>query len=172
MTSKPMLNFLRSKLGNCCKKGTTSAHESGLTVSIKPLSRETVLFFHIDSNEGRKSLNMMEEGLRACDYLVYFTEDGNPGEVICFLELKGSRLDDAIKQVLSTHKNFLSIWEEKMGKKQQVFIAWKVCICLHGQAPRNGLRMVDQLKKTFDKKDICIKHGTKQFKLLGEFLRS
>jgi len=70
MTSKPMHFFLKDTFPVCYIR-RTSVTESGLTVSIETLPGETVLFFHMDSDEGREKLNMVGEGIKVCDYLVF-----------------------------------------------------------------------------------------------------
>jgi hypothetical protein len=90
-------------------------------------------------------------------------------ETVCFLELKGSSLDHAVKQVLSTYQHVKALAEEKIGREQLTDIAKKACICMHGQAPRNGQRLKDDLIKEFGKGNVCIRH-VKHYQL-GEFLR-
>lgn len=170
-SSKPMLVLLNGTLQSCCQKGT-SVNESGLTVSTERLPGETILFFHTDCPEGRKSLGMVEAGIQVCDYLVLYLKDGEGREIVCFLELKGKKLDDAINQVLSTHQRVVALAREKIDRQQlQNNVGWKACICLHGQAPRNGARIENQLIEKFGKSNVRIKHGIKHDKLLGEFLR-
>ena len=96
-------------------------------------------------------------------------KDSENKETVCFLELKGRKLDDAIKQVLSTHEHVKALAKEKIGREHIQHTAWKACICLHGQAPRSGKRLEEQLKREFGKGNVCIKHG-KNYKL-GKFLR-
>lgn len=45
-----------------------------------------------------------------------------------------------------------------------------ICICMHGQAPRNEQKIRDELKDTFGSY-VRIKHGVKHYKDLGSFLR-
>ncbi|MEO8974056.1 MAG: hypothetical protein ABI406_20910 [Ktedonobacteraceae bacterium] len=169
MASKPMLTFLEATL-QYCYVAKTSVHEEGLTVSTEKLAGETILFFNTDCDEGRKTLHMVEQGQKICDYLIFYTKDNEKREIVCYLELKGGKLENAKKQVLNTHKRVRVLSEDKLGKLIEPVI-WKACICLHGQAPRNGQRIVDELISIFGKNNVRIKHGVKHFKLLGEFLR-
>lgn len=166
-----MLTLLKGMLQSCCQRGT-SVNESGLTVSTERLPGEIILFFHTDCPEGRKSLSMVGEGVKVCDYLVLYLKDDQDREIVCFLELKGKKLEDAIKQVISMHQRVLALAREKIDREQlQNNVGWKACICLHGQAPRNGARIENQLIEKFGKGNVRIKHGVKHDKLLGEFLR-
>ncbi|HVB20634.1 MAG TPA: hypothetical protein VNG51_01635 [Ktedonobacteraceae bacterium] len=169
MASKPMLSLLNASLEACLIEGTR-VRESGLIVSTEVVQGETILFFHIDCEEGRKNLNLVGVGSKICDYLVFYTKDEEDKEIVCFLELKGKDLDGAIKQVLHTYQKVLELSKARVGKYHQL-IAWKVCICLHGQAPRNRQSNIDQLITVFGKSNIRIKHGIKQYTLLGSFLR-
>ncbi|MGH2478801.1 MAG: hypothetical protein ACRDHW_03995 [Ktedonobacteraceae bacterium] len=170
MASTSMLALLNDKFAACLIKGT-SVRESGLTVSTETFPGETILFFHTDCDEGRQNLNMISAGLKICDYLILYTKDSEPKEIVCFLELKGKKLEDAIRQVLSTRESLQALAIEEINRKHHQYITWKVCICLHGHAPRPGQHNIDELIKKFGKNNILIKHGMKQYKLLGSFLR-
>lgn len=170
MASESMFVLLTGRLDSCRIAGT-SVRESGLVVSTECFSGETILFFHIDSPEGRQCLKLLGEGAKACDYLVFYAKSDDDKEVICFLELKGKKLEDAIKQVLSTYQQVVVLTKEGVDRQQHAHIFWKVCICMHGQAPRPGQQTVDQLIKTFGRENVLVKHGVKHYKLLGVFLR-
>lgn len=170
MASISMVALLNDTLAECLIAGT-GVRESGLTVSTEKLPGETILFFHLDCAEGRHSLNMAVTGLKICDYLILYTKDSEQKEIACFLELKGKKLEDAIRQVLSTRESLQALVKTKIERKQQQYITWKVGICLHGHAPRPGQHNIDELIKNFGKSNILIKHGMKQYKLLGSFLR-
>lgn len=170
MASTSMFALLAERLDSCQIDGT-SVRESGLVVSTETLPGETILFFHIDSPEGRQHLGLLAEGAKACDYLVFYAKNNDDNEIVCFLELKGKKLEDAIKQVLSTHQCITVLAKEEIDRKQHAYIFWKVCICLHGQAPRSGQQSIDQLIKTFGRENVLVKHGVKHYKLLGTFLR-
>src|SRR5205085_6238315 len=137
MASKPMFTLIEATLQTCRIEGT-SVRESGLTVSTETQPGEMILFFHIDQDEGRKYLKMVGESLKICDYLVFYTKDDEDRELVCLLELKGRKLEDAVKQVLNTHRHIRALSNEKIPLKQHQHIAWKICICLHGQAPRSS----------------------------------
>lgn len=169
MASHSMRALLSVTLAGCFVSGT-SVTESGLTVSTDRLSGEIILFFKTDSPEGRLSLGITGENLKACDCLVLYAKENNRAEIACFLELKGKKLEVAVKQVINTFRHAKMLVEREVEREQQNYITWKVCICMHGQAPRNDQRSVDQLIKEF-KSHVRIKHGVKHYKELGSFLR-
>lgn len=171
MASSTMQVLLKEKLQVCCINGTR-VRESGLVVSTEVLSGEIILFFHIDSKDGRRNLNMEEEGSKICDYVVFYTKDNIDSEIVCFLELKGKHLDEAVKQILSTYQRLQELSREKLDRKQYQQVHWKACIFLHGHAPRNGQSSIDKLiKELGGKKNILIRHGIKQYTSLGLFFR-
>jgi hypothetical protein len=174
MDDKPMLTFLSTTFQACLMNGT-SVQESGLKVSAEKQRDENILFFRTDCNNGRKCLNMMEEGRKICDYIVFYTKNQVKREVVCFLELKGSREDDAIRQVLSTQAGILALIKSKIGLKEYTHVVehvvWKVCICLHGQTPTGNQRAKEELLKKFGTGNVRIKYGVKHFKLLADILR-
>lgn len=169
MASKPVLSFLSTTLQACSIEGTR-VRESGLIVSTEVLAGETILFFHIDCEDGRNSLGIVGKGAKICDYLVFYTKDDDNKEVICLLELKGKDLNSAIEQIIQTHRNIHMIAKEHLGKHVQQ-ILWKACICMHGQAPRNRQSDRDTLIRVFGKENVRIKHGTTHDTKLGFFLR-
>src|SRR5579859_7057861 len=113
MASNLMLALLTEKLQVCCIEGTR-VRESGLTVSTEVFAGEIVHFFHTDTKEGRKNLNMVEEGSKICDYLIFYAKDNANSEAVCFLELKGKHLDEAVKQILSTYQRVRELAREKL----------------------------------------------------------
>jgi hypothetical protein len=132
---------------------------------------ETILFFRTDSGEGRKKLNMLQENLKICDYVVYYAKSDEEKEIICFLELKGKKLEEAARQVISTCYHVNALIKQQIAENQHQKFVRKVCICLHGQASRLKQSLNDQLIKEFGKDNIRIKHGITHDKELGSFLR-
>jgi len=165
VVQKPLLALLKQRLSSCLMAGT-SISESGLTVSMERKSDETVHFFRIDSDEGRRELGMVD--LKVCDCLVIYTKEIERDEALCFLELKGGRLDVAKEQVISTHskvKQILSV------ERIQQNIILKVCICMRQQAPSGFMRHEAELKRLFGRDHVRLKFGVKHYKELGEFFR-
>ena len=165
MVQKPLLALLKQRLVSCLMAGT-SITEFGLTVSMEKKSGENVYFFRVDSDEGRHALDMVD--LKVCDCLVIYTKEPERDEALCFLELKGGRLDDAKEQVISTHdkvKQLLSV--ERIRQN----VTLKVCICMRQQAPSGSMRQEAELKRIFGKDHVRLKFGVKHYKELGEFFR-
>lgn len=169
MASDSMRTLLSVKLAGCFVRGT-SVTESGLTVSTDRLSGEIILFFKADSPEERQSLGITGENLKACDYLVFYSKEDNRAEIACFLELKGKKLEVAVKQIINTFRHAKMLVEREVEREQHPFVIWKVCICMQGQAPRNEQKSRDELKEIFGQ-HVRIKHGVKHYKELGSFLR-
>ncbi len=165
MVQKPLLVFLKQKLSSCLMAGT-SITESGLTVSMERKSDEIVHFFRIDSVGGRYALDMIN--LKVCDCLVIYTKEVEQDEVLCFLELKGGRLDDAKEQIISTHSKVKQILR---AERIQQNIIFKVCICMRQQAPSGFIRHEAELKRLFGKNHVRLKFGVKHYKELGDFFR-
>ncbi len=174
MGDKPMLAFLNTTFQTCLIPGT-SAQESGLKVSAEKQRDETILFYRVDCNDGRKCLNMPGEGKKICDYLVFYTKNEDSGEILCFLELKGGGEEDAIKQILSTYDGMLTLLKLKFTGKQYSstieHLVCKACICLHGQTPTGNQRAKEALFKRFGRGNVRIKYGIRHYKLLADFLR-
>lgn len=170
---KPMQDFLNSALKVCLCSGT-SVNESGLAVSAEKKQNEVILFFHIDCSDGRKCLNMLSDGVRICDYLVFYTKDNDQKEVVCFLELKGGKEKDAVEQIMSTYAGFKRlIVKNDSGQQSKVVenALLKACICFHGTSPRLDPDARKKLKEVF-RQNVLIKHGiNKPFKQLSDFLR-
>ncbi len=166
MASKSMQEFLNTLLNECIDEGT-SAHDSGFTVSTNKYKGEEIFFYKIDNHSGRAKLNMLDEGVKICDYLVSYTKDGEIREVVCFMELKGKNIGAAIKQILDTYERVIAISKQAIARDQHSRINWKACICLHGSAPKRNQRLEDKLAEKFGKENIRIRRDVG----LGDFLR-
>lgn len=169
MSDKPdtPLSMLLEKQLSLCKLSGTSITESGLTVSTDKRSGENIIFFRIDSDGGRKCLNMI--GLRCCDCLVFYTKASEEEEKFCFLELKKpAKLGDAVDQIIEAHKYVVRFLEEKqMLMKHVVPMTF---ICLRHQSPGESMTHRKRLAAIFGK-NVCIKTVTGHYKELGSFLR-
>ena len=127
MASHSMRTLLSEKLAGCFVRGT-SVTESGLTVSTDRLPGEIILFFKTDSPEGRQSLGITGENLKACDCLVLYAKENNRAEIACFIELKGKKLEIAVKQAINTFRHAKMLIEREVDREQHQYITWKVCI--------------------------------------------
>jgi len=165
VVQKPLLALLKQRLSSCLMTGT-SITESGLTVSMKRKLDEIVHFFRIDSDGGRRELGMVD--LKVCDCLVIYTKEIERDEVLCFLELKGGRLDDAKEQIISTHGKVTQILNTERIQQNVIL---KVCICMRQQAPSGFVRHEAELKRLFGRDHVRLKFGVKHYKELGDFFR-
>jgi|SRR5579884_698604 len=173
MASKPMRAFLDARLANC-RMQRTSVQESGIRVSTQPVAgEEEIVFFHTDTDEGRKSLEMTIEGEsseKICDYLIYYSRVNTHNEIACFLELKGTDLATAVKQVEITHRQTKTLMQGEIHSKYHQNFTFRICICLRSQAPSTSQRIRDSLIQKFGGKNIEIRHGIKRHDI-GPLLR-
>jgi hypothetical protein len=172
MASKPMHAFLDVRLANCRIQGT-SVQESGIRVSTQPTAGEIIVFFHTDTDEGRECLEMRIEGEsseKICDYLIYYTREGRHSEIVCFLELKGTDLAKAVKQVEMTQTQTKTLMQEEIRSKYHQNFTFRICICLRSQAPSTSQRIRDSLIQKFGGRNVEIRHGVKRHDI-GPLLR-
>lgn len=170
MVSKPLQSFLSAHLQSCQKEGTR-VQEEGIRVSTTKMAGEIIILFHTDCDEGRRGLKMEAPGIKICDYLFYYTKEGKKAEVVCFLELKGKKLEDAVEQVHKTHMQLEAMSKEEIHRTHHPNFIWKVCICLSGQASSmsHSQRIHDELKQKYGKGNVEIKHGMRHD--IGPLLR-
>ena len=169
MPSKPLHAFLVTNLQSCRKHGT-SAKEKGLKVSTETLEGEAILFFHTDCNEGRECLKITNQGKKVCDYLIYYSKEYKQTEIVCLLELKGTNLQDAAKQVTETHGHLKILINAEFRSGEPQDLTWRICICLRSHAPSINQRIRDELKQNYGNKNVEIKHGIAQHDI-GPLLR-
>jgi len=169
MPSKPLHAFLVTHLQDCRELGT-SASEKGLRVSTETLVGETIIFFHADSSEGRQGLKITNQNKKVCDYIIYYTQEVKQSEIVCFLELKGTNLEDAARQVTETHTHLKIILNPEIHSRYHNNFTWRICICLHNHAPSVNQRIREELKRRYGNENVEIKHGRSQHNI-GSLLR-
>ena len=156
-------------LANHLYRGT-SFTESGVPASIKPERDETILFFHLDSDENRRQFNqyldIANTGELICDLLIYYFKHAHnePEKAICLVELKGRDVSHGVEQLLNTYK----IFNKKLtGVRPFQNVKWGACIMIHpkSSAPKNTKKVLKPLE------DKGLKCGI-QRKELGTFIRS
>jgi hypothetical protein len=144
----------------------THFSESGVEVRMKQEAGEKVLFFKMDQKAVRDSLRI--DG-HICDGLVFYCR-GNE-KTCCFVELKGSKLDTAVKQVINTCDRLKQEIKNSLGRMEcqslLTKISWKAYICLGSGVPRDLQDHRGRLEATFGKDNYSIQ--TKGD--LGLFLR-
>lgn len=166
--SKPVQNFFVVHFRSCHGNGTSASDPgTGIKVSTKPLSNETILVFHTDCDEGKACLGI--RGKKVCDFIFYYTK-GTDKEIICFLELKGTELDKAYLQVLDTNNHLKNIMQGKISDVDYQNSIRKICICLRHHAPSMNQKIRDKLIKIYGKNNVEIKHGVTRHDI-GPLLR-
>jgi hypothetical protein len=86
------------------------------------------------------------------------------------LELKGTNLEDAAKQVTETHTHLKIILNPEIHSRYQNNFIWRICICLHSRAPSVNQRIREDLKRKYGNGNVEIKHGTPRHNI-GPLLR-
>src|SRR5260370_38899152 len=92
----------------------TSFAESGGRVSVEAESGEVVLFFNIDNEIARQGLNM--QGSICCDCLVFYAREAEKKKLLCVVELQGSNLKPAGKQITTTHRHLKEASQHSSGR--------------------------------------------------------
>ncbi len=175
MATRALFTLLDAEFKSCLIDGT-SVQERGLRVSIKPLKDETIQFYRTDCDPARDKLSMGQDERKCCDYVVLYLKDmqNDQKELLCFLELKGSDFEHAVKQTINTCKYMRSFWNDRIEREKHQYIIPCVCICLRGSAPslREEVRYKERLHPYFKNNDyIRVRHGVSHDKDLGQFLR-
>lgn len=154
-------------LSGCLLPGKTSYREDGVEIRVQPTTGETVLFFSIDPEKNpncklRQLLGLNKEGMKSCDLIVFYATDSK--NIICFVELKGSKIDVAKEQVINTYKYFT-----KFLKKSEPLLTFipKAYIKFDSSLPQETDKYKQQLKDTFGEGNYDINRDSD----LGKFLR-
>lgn len=139
MSVTPIQQLLMTQLASCKMSGTT-IKDKGITVSMDRRTGETVLFFHLDSNEGYACLGIdrhantgSHESAQCCDGLIFYVKKlENAKYLLCFLEMKGGDQEEAVKQIISVYKRIKVFLD-----KQHLFDPKRMmaCICARHQVP-------------------------------------
>ncbi len=145
----------------------THFSESGVEVSMKQEAGEKILFFKMDQKAVRDSLRI--DG-HLCDGLVFYYRGHE--KTCCFVELKGNKVDMAVKQVVNTYEHLKEEIKASLKRRnceaQMGKISWKACICLKGSVPKNPQDSRKLLEGTLGKGNYIIQAGRD----LGPFLRN
>lgn len=123
-----------------CTSSKTSCKEGKGKVSITPERGENVHFFHIDSDSGCRALKIdrhapNDEGT-VCDCLAFLGKlNADMKEYenrICLVELKGSDIEHAMRQIKNTHKHLWELLLESPSKDHLHKVIKKAYILRHG----------------------------------------
>jgi hypothetical protein len=154
----------------CLLPGTTSFSESGVSVNVQPQSGETVLFFCVDSQSNpdcglRQKLSLLGEN---CDLIIFYIRKNK--RVVCFVELKGTELEKAAKQIKNIHQHLEQFLRQSLQSAFFEQVEWKACIRQHQSAPTNKIEQkqaITYLEQAFERDKITITRNSD----LGQFLR-
>ncbi|NHI95059.1 MAG: hypothetical protein EAX96_21390 [Candidatus Lokiarchaeota archaeon] len=144
--------------------------ESGVSVSMKPESGETILFFHLDSEQNRQQFNkylgISNKDELICDLLIYYLNHTHKEtkKFICLVELKGRDVSHGVKQLLKTYEMFITkIGDELLFQD----VKWGAIIINHSKSstPKQTKKLLKPLA------DKGLKCGI-QRKDIGTFIRN
>ncbi|HEV2581790.1 MAG TPA: hypothetical protein VGT44_13130 [Ktedonobacteraceae bacterium] len=146
-TEKQLLSYFLELLPQC-KSSRTSCEEGKGKVSRKPDKGEDVCFFNFNKeNQAVACLalkiqqNAIKKGERViCDCLIYFGRRDSKRdayeETFCLVELKGSDLKHAMRQLINTYDKLWRLLEDSSCKGQLQLFTKKAYIYKHGNAPK------------------------------------
>jgi hypothetical protein len=132
-----------------CKSSKTSHKEGKGEIRVTPIKgKEIVCFFIIDNDSARHALRMVqgntptERKRYICDCLIFFGRtnqaDKISEETFCLVELKGSDLKHAMKQISNTYDHLWKSLEDSPCKNNLGGIRKKAYIYKHGNTPKES----------------------------------
>ncbi|MCK9314314.1 MAG: hypothetical protein M0P20_09740 [Methanocorpusculum sp.] len=151
----PLTSLLLSAL---TPKSTLEENNIGITIDRNALNKaeETLLLFESDRKDTHfRSIWLPQQGCGdanslCCDgILFYHSLNTGMSGTICFVELKGSDLSHAVKQIEHTY-NVINAALTK-AKIQTCKIKWKVVIISNVGKPKNYLNIIKPLTDKFEK---------------------
>lgn len=160
-----------------CATHETNLGENKSQVSIARKAGELVLLFDISHEEAHNSYLRKEWGMGndepLCDGIFFYKAEGKIK--ICFVELKGSDFEHAVKQVVNTCKFFKNNLQKalKSNEFKSYFSAnnpeYQAYIVLSGSVDvaKKNSSIVTSLKQTFGENGFYYGHNSD----LGIFLR-
>ena len=98
---------INTLFAKCLKQSETACKEQGKSASVRRKDDEFILLFHLDNDEFRNAFNLRRS--KTCDNLFFYLKDAKPQTAsLVFVELKGSKVEDAIGQLEVTIQAFRS----------------------------------------------------------------
>jgi hypothetical protein len=137
-----------------CLINETSFTDCGVVVRVTPLKNEKVMFFSIDDMSNNKSTFRNDIDLKdsICDLIIY--QQGVDRKTFCFVELKGTDISHAIKQILNTKQRIMQAFNkslrDKKCKNEYENIIWKAIITIHTSSPIRTKEFANKVKKMED----------------------
>jgi hypothetical protein len=118
---------------------------------------------------GRSAVNKVPVNGHICDGLVFYYRGSE--RTCCFVELKGNKIDTAVKQVINTYERLKQEIKASLVRMdcQSLLtkISWKAYICSSAGFPRELQGHTERLAATFGKDNYSIQTKSN----LGQFLR-
>lgn len=136
--SKILLISAKSEKCILGKKSKGRSHRVQLEGGEKP--GELALFFDIDSEELRQSLDLLGDNKKCCDGLIFYTHDKNQQKrVICLVEMKSDDPGEASQQIGKTYEHLKTLLKQDCQNCSTSLknITWKACIYRHGPTPKD-----------------------------------
>lgn len=163
-----------------CKSERTSHKEGKGEIRVTPIRGEEIVhFFIIDNDSARQALKIQSNALvekrrYICDCLIYLGRKSQAGKVseetFCLVELKGSDLKHAMKQILNTQDHLWKSLEESSNKIDLESIRKKAYIFKHGNTPKESKdKDLQSLRKELEAKFDDFAH--RRDSDIGPFLR-
>lgn len=116
-------------------------------------SSELALFFQIDNTEIRRGLDMLRDGVKCCDGLIFYVRDGQAEKVICLVEMKSINTGEAAAQIGETRKHLKTMLENERCGEYLHHVVWKACIY-------SGHPFLDEIEKI--KRELINTYGFKK----------
>ena len=139
-----------------------------LSMTIDPKLKETALFFKMDKAEVRQGLKI--QTMLCCDGLIFYSRDNEQDKVFCLVELKGNKLEHAVKQIVTTRDYLQQALAQTLASSYLKRIRWKAYIYQHGSSQREQIKLYrTQLENVygFDRGHTEISRNSD----IGDFLR-
>jgi len=140
-------------LWRCLLPGMRSYRQPGVnwTVTVTPENDETILFFHIDTQDFRTSLKLPNGNKveKVADLMILSRRSGR-SPIVLVVELKSTNLEDAEKQILGA----IEAIRGKMDVSHKSETSFRGLIVSTGSAPQNFKKM----QKAFRERNITLDH--------------
>lgn len=148
---------------NCFVQGT-SHDDDRVGVTLEPSGDERALFFKTDSQGGRFALGLGGNDV-ASDFALFYRK-GSERPIVLLIELKGSDLRHAIKQLNSVYRSVAGLFPKNCDKRPVPEV--RSLVVLSGSVPSDYAKIMP----TADGLNLRVKSGVKRGKVnLKEFLK-
>jgi hypothetical protein len=124
----------------------------------KLIPGEVALFFDkIDIYEtlAKKGLNI-PQNQKCCDGIVYYAHEAS--KVICLVEMKGSKLENAAMQLKTTYEHLRQILETDCRNCRDIFnqITWRAYVYRSGASSQDTHKCTEMLTSCFSRGNVVV----------------